>query len=149
MAFTFERVKKIREYETIYITKPDITDEKLTEVMNGIVDVIKQNGGDILKTTLMGKRKFFFEIKGNLRGIYVHTIFVGGNNLIAEFERRLRINEEVVRYQTIKLHDNIKDVEQRKAYYNSPEYEELMGVISKPTKEVKDDYDKFKPKGAL
>lgn len=147
MAFELNRINRIREYETIYITKSELTEEQMTELMGLIDQVITENNGTVLRTTLMGKRKLFYEIKGNLRGSYVHTVFLGDNKLVSEFERKLRINENVLRYQTLKQLDHVKDVEARKAYYHSPKFEEVVTIMTKPTKEVKDDYDKFRPKG--
>jgi len=147
MAFKLERIERIREYEIIYIMKPDLSDEEQKELVKKVEDIIVQNKGEVLRTTPMGKRKLFHETKGQLRGAFVHSVFVGNNKLVPELERKLRINENVIRYQTIKLVDYVKDIEARKAYYNSPKFEETAAVIAKPIKEVKDDYDKFKPRG--
>ena len=147
MAFKLERIERIREYEIIYIMKPDLSDEEQKELVKKVEDIIVQNKGEVLRTTPMGKRKLFHETKGQLRGAFVHSVFVGNNKLVPELERKLRINENVIRYQTIKLVDYVKDIEARKAYYNSPKFEETAAVITKPIKEVKDDYDKFKPRG--
>ncbi len=147
MAFELKRIERTREYEIIYIIKPDLSEDQITELTKKVDGIIAENGGEILRTTLMGKRKLFYEIKGNLRGIFVHSVFLGKNKLVPELERRLRISEDVVRYQTIKLEDHVRDVEGKKAYYKSQKFEDMLSIISKPTKEVKDDYDKFKPKG--
>ncbi len=147
MVFKLERIERIREYEIIYIMKPDLTDEEQKNLVKKVEDIIAENKGQLLKVTPMGKRKLFHETKGQLRGAFMHTIFLGNNKLVPELERRLRIDENVIRYQTIKLIDLVTDVEARKAYYNSQKFDEFAGIIAKPIKEVKDDYDKFKPRG--
>ena len=148
MVFELKRIESIREYEMVYITKPEISDEDLASVKELFENIVKDHKGDVLKTTVMGKRKLFYEVKGNLRGLFVHSVFTGNNKLISELERRLRINENVIRYQTIKLISYVKDVEARKEFYKSEQFEETNAVLTKAMKEVKDDYDKFKPKGA-
>jgi len=147
MVFKLERIEKVREYEIIYIMKPDLTDEDQKALVTKIEGIITKSQGQVLKTTSMGKRKLFHETKGQLRGSFVHSIFLGNNKLVPELERKLRINENVIRYQTIKLIDLVNDVEARKEYYSSSKFEEVSAVLAKPIKEVKDDYDKFKPRG--
>jgi small subunit ribosomal protein S6 len=147
MVFKLERIERIREYEIIYIMKPDLTDEEQKNLVTKIEEVIAENKGQLLKTTVMGKRKLFHETKGHLRGSFVHSVFLGNNELVPELERKLRIDENVIRYQTIKLVEFVSDIEARKEYYNSSKFEELATTIAKPIKEVKDEYDKFKPRG--
>ena len=147
MVFKLERIERIREYEIIYIMKPDLTDEEQKNLVKKVEDIIAENNGVLLRTTPMGKRKLFHETKGQLRGSFVHSVFLGNNKLVPELERKLRIDENVIRYQTIKLVDLVTDVEARKEFYNSPKFEETAAVIAKPIKEVKDDYDKFRPRG--
>ena len=147
MVFELKRIESIREYEMVYITKPEISDEDLATVKEVFENVVKDFKGEVFKTTVMGKRKLFYEVKGNLRGLFLHSVFTGNNKLISELERRLRISENVIRYQTIKLDSYVKDIEAKKAFYKSEKFEETTAVLTKAMKEVKDDYDKFKPKG--
>ena len=147
MVFKLERIEKVREYEIIYIMKPDLTDEDQKNLVAKIESIITDNSGQVLKTTSMGKRKLFHETKNQLRGSFVHSIFLGNNKLVPELERKLRIDENVIRYQTIKLIDLVTDIDARKEYYSSSKFEEVSAVLAKPIKEVKDDYDKFKPRG--
>ena len=147
MVFKLERIERIREYEIIYIMKPDLTDEEQKNLIKKVEDIIAENQGVLLRTTPMGKRKLFHETKGQLRGAFVHSVFLGNNKLVPELERRLRIDENIIRYQTVKLIDLVTDVEARKEYYNSPKFDEMAAIIAKPIKEVKDDYDKFRPRG--
>ncbi len=147
MVFKLDRIERIREYEMVFITKPEISDEELAKVKELFENVVKDHAGEVLKTTVMGKRKLFYEVKGTLRGLFLYSTFTGNNKLITELERRLRINENVIRYQTIKLDSYVKDIEAKRAFYKSEKFEDSTAVLTKAMKEVKDDYDKFKPQG--
>ncbi len=147
MVFKLERIERIREYEMVFVTKPEISDEDLSNLKELFKNVVMDHKGEVLKTTVMGKRKLFYEVKGNLRGLFIYSAFTGNNLLVSELERRLRINENVIRYQTIKLDDHVTDIEAKREFYKSSKFEETNAVLTKAMKEVKDDYDKFKPQG--
>ncbi len=104
----------LREYETIYILKPDITDENITQVNQRLMNVFDQDGGHVLKQNTWGKKKLAFEMRKQQKGIYVHLHYLGKPTMIKELERNLRMLEPVLAYQTIKLASDV-DVEQRLA----------------------------------
>lgn len=107
-------MQALREYETIYILKPDIADEAMSTVQERLTDVIDKQGAKILRFNVWGKKKLAFEIAKNPKGVYVQLSFLAGPSAIKEIERNLRLIEPVVRYQTIKIADAV-DVEKRLA----------------------------------
>jgi small subunit ribosomal protein S6 len=100
---TFPEGTKLREYETIFLLKPDLGDdavEKMKERMRGL---IHREGGKAIKFSIWGKKKAHYEIEKQTRAIYVYMHYLGGSPIVAELERNLRMFDDVVRYQTIKL----------------------------------------------
>ena len=96
-----------REYETIYILRPDISNDAAEKVIERAKDVIARLDGTLTKLDNWGKRKLAYPIQKNTRGIFVYLKYVGFNDLVAELERNLRLLDEVVRFQTVLLEEDV------------------------------------------
>ncbi len=96
-----------REYETIYILRPDVTAEDGERVANRIAETVARLSGKITKVDNWGKRRLAYTIEKHTRGIFVYVRYVGYNDLVAEIERNLRLFDNVVRFQTIVIGDMI------------------------------------------
>ena len=92
-----------RMYETIYIVKPDLNDEENKALTTRINEVIEKMNGDVRKLEDWGVRKLAYRINKVARGRYMYLRSDGDAALIAELERRLRLDDRVIRYQTVKL----------------------------------------------
>ena len=96
----------MRNYENLVIVKPTLTAEEIQASIQAIEEVITSNGGEIATTKAMGMRKLAYPINKNERGYY-HVIYYSiAPAAIAEIERRFRINEELLRFVTIKYDSN-------------------------------------------
>ena len=97
----------MKHYETIYILNPNLTDEDYREIINKINSLIENHKGVIVKTEEWGKQRLAYSIKKFYNGFYVLVDFCGGPGLPAEPGRNLKIDERILKYQTIKLADNV------------------------------------------
>lgn len=88
----------MREYEALFIVKPDLDEEATDAVIGRFEDLIKNGGGEILKTDKWGKRKLSYEIRGYREGVYVVLTFTGAPAVAQELERVFKITDEVIRY---------------------------------------------------
>ena len=96
----------MRNYENLVIVKPTLTAEEIQASVKAIEEVITSNGGEIATTDSMGMRKLAYPIDKNERG-YFHVIYYSvAPSAISEIERRFRINEELLRFVTIKYDTN-------------------------------------------
>jgi small subunit ribosomal protein S6 len=96
----------MRNYENLVIVKPTLTAEEIQASIKAIEEVITSNGGEIAATDAMGMRKLAYPINKNERGYY-HVIYYSiAPSSIAEIERRFRINEDLLRFVTIKYDTN-------------------------------------------
>jgi small subunit ribosomal protein S6 len=96
----------MRHYENLVIVKPTLTAEEIQSNISAIEEVITSNGGEIATTDSMGMRKLAYPINKNERG-YFHVIYYTvAPAAISEIERRFRINEELLRFVTIKYDTN-------------------------------------------
>ncbi|MDA7818142.1 30S ribosomal protein S6 [Sulfurimonas sp.] len=96
----------MRKYENLVIVKPTLTAEEIQASVKAIEEVITSNGGEITTTDTMGMRKLAYPIDKNERG-YFHVIYYTiAPSAINEIERRFRINEDLLRFVTIKYDTN-------------------------------------------
>ncbi len=98
----------MRKYETIFITRPDLGEEDLKGLTEKVQEVINGMNGECRRLEDWGLRKLAYPVKKCTRGRYYYMNFSGNSALIAELERRLRLDDKVIRYQSVKLD---KDVE--------------------------------------
>ncbi len=99
----------MRHYENLVIVKPTLTAEEIKRQLSNIEDIITSNGGDIVARDEMGMRKLAYPINKNERGFMYVIYFKMDPASIAEVERRYRINEELLRFVTIK-YDSKREV---------------------------------------
>lgn len=97
----------MREYETIYVIRPDLDDNKAAEFMLGKKDLIEKLGGKNLKVTALGRRKLAWETKKENRGIYVHHQFLGQPGIVKDFDRALSIDDTVLIRHSVIVKDNV------------------------------------------
>jgi small subunit ribosomal protein S6 len=96
----------MRNYENLVIVKPTLTAEEIQASVKAIEEIITSNGGEIATTDTMGMRKLAYPIEKNERG-YFHVIYYSvAPAAITEIERRFRINEDMLRFVTIKYDTN-------------------------------------------
>jgi small subunit ribosomal protein S6 len=96
----------MRNYENLVIVKPTLTAEEIQESLKAIQEVITSNGGEIATTDDMGMRKLAYPIDKNERGFFQVIYYSAEPSSISEIERRFRINEDLLRFVTIKYDTN-------------------------------------------
>ena len=95
----------MRKYETIFILQPELSEDEIKSVTAKAQDVISSYNGECLRMDDWGIRKLAYPIKKSARGRYYYLRFDGESALIAELERRLRLDEKVLRYQSVNITD--------------------------------------------
>jgi small subunit ribosomal protein S6 len=114
-------VAEQRSYEIVFIIDPDAEDAEVMRLTEAAQKIITDQGGNIVKTEMMGKRRLAYEINHKREGIYVLLEVEGSGREIAEFERRMRVNDRVLRYMTVRVDEyrrraqKLKDRRARKA----------------------------------
>jgi len=95
----------MRQYETIYILKPSLPDEVYEEVIGKFNAIIEKNQGVMIKMDKWGERTLAYELKKFNKGFYVLLEYCGDAILPKELERLFRLDDKVLKYQTVKLSD--------------------------------------------
>jgi small subunit ribosomal protein S6 len=110
-----------RTYEVIFIVNPEVADDEVMKLSEGVQKIITGQGGSITKNEVMGKRQLAYEINHKKDGTYVLLEVEGSGAEIAEVERRMRVNDQILRYMTIRVDEDrrravkLKDRRARKA----------------------------------
>ncbi len=91
----------MNNYETIFLIKDDITEERKNTVIEEIRNYLTNNG-KILKENHLGKRKLAYEIRKYQYAYYVLIDFSGEPNIILELESKYRINESILKFIVIR-----------------------------------------------
>jgi len=89
-------------YESIFILRSTLNDEDVQKTVNKIEGVVKQ-GGELITTENWGKKRLAYEVMKEKKGIYVLLRFRAKGNLVAEIERNYRIDDNVIKFLTVKL----------------------------------------------
>ena len=96
-----------REYETIYILRPNTPNEGVAEVNTRIKGVIESMGGKVIKVDNWGKRRLAYEVAKERKGIYLYWLYLANSGVVEEAERNLRMLDNVIRYLTVKVDENV------------------------------------------
>jgi len=103
----------LREYEFVYVIQPDATAEREAEIHQRIDQVVSDHKGRLLLRDDWGKRRLAYEIKKFQKGHYFQVNFLGLGKEIAEIERLMRIDADVLRYLSVQANDDVRDIETR------------------------------------
>src|SRR3954467_10960332 len=98
---------KLREYETIFLVRPDLAEDLVDKIVERMRGIVHRDGGKVIKVENWGKKKAAYEVKKNLRAVYLRFLYLGSTRMVAEFERNLRMTDDVLKYQSVKIADNI------------------------------------------
>ena len=89
-------------YETMYILRPDIAEDEVTNHIDKYNKLLEESGGTIIDSQMRGKRRLAYQIAKHREGIYVQLSHQGDGQHIFKIEKAMRLSEDVIRYMTVK-----------------------------------------------
>ena len=95
----------LREYETIYVLKPDIDRDGAAKVATRVEEVVVREGGKLTRVETWGRRLLAYPVQKHRRGVYVYLKYVGLGGIVSELERNLKLQDAIIKFQTVKLQD--------------------------------------------
>lgn len=98
----------MRTYETVLLIHPDAVGDPYAAVLEKFKRILTEQGANILKVEEWGTRKLAYAVKKQGRGTYVLIAFEADPHIITEFERRLRIDETIIKFQTVYLEKGLE-----------------------------------------
>jgi small subunit ribosomal protein S6 len=91
----------VTKYETTFILEPGLDEARVNEEIERVSQWIRERGGEVLEVQRWGKRRLSYEIRHKRDGIYTLILYQGGGAMVKEVERRMRLNESVMRVLTV------------------------------------------------
>jgi small subunit ribosomal protein S6 len=99
----------------MYIVDPETPTEKLEKLNTAVGKLIEKEGGTVVRMDDGGKRTLAYPIKKKTEGYYMLFEIEGSGQEIAELERRMRVNDMIIRYITVRVDEDRKKAEKVKA----------------------------------
>ncbi|HSS21400.1 MAG TPA: 30S ribosomal protein S6 [Pyrinomonadaceae bacterium] len=104
-----------RQYEVVFIVDPTADDEEVAKLTDGFKQIVTDQGGSITKSESMGRRQLAYEIMHKTEGSFWLLEIEGSGREIAELERRMRVNDRIIRYITVRVDEDRRRAEKFKA----------------------------------
>ena len=94
----------MNKYETVVIINPNVDEEGVKALVSKYEKVINKEG-KVEKTDIKEKKALAYEVKKNKEGIFVVFNYEANPTLISEFERQMRIEDDIIKYMTINVNE--------------------------------------------
>ena len=98
-----ERLRHMALYEHVFLARQDLAQAQVDVLAANATSIIETNGGKVIKTETWGLRTLAYKIAKNRKAHYVMLEFEAPGTVVAELERQTQINEDVIRYMSIKV----------------------------------------------
>ena len=98
-----------REYETVFILDPGLEEPKVNEEVERAAALIRDHGGTVDEVERWGRRRLAYEIGRKRDGVYTLLRYHAEGPAVKELERRLRLNESVLRALTVVVDPRYKE----------------------------------------
>jgi small subunit ribosomal protein S6 len=104
-----------RQYELVYLLSPDAGEQAVKDLHAQVEATVSRFGGELVKTDEWGRRKLAYAIGPHKEGIYILQVVEGSGELMKELERRLRVNEQVLRYLVVRVDEELRAAERARS----------------------------------
>jgi small subunit ribosomal protein S6 len=105
----------MRKYEVMFIIRPDVPEEDVDKVITQMESAVTQTGGKIEKVDKMGRRRLAYRVARCREGLYVLFTLEGSGDTTKELERRLKVNDAVIKFLTVRIDEELERAEKWKA----------------------------------
>ena len=103
-----------RQYEVVFIVDPGADADEVTRLTENHKQIVTDQGGTVTKEESWGKRPLAYEILHHTDGTFVLLEIEGSGREIAELERRMRVNDRIIRYLTVRVDEDRRRAEKFK-----------------------------------
>lgn len=96
-------------YETVFIARPDISSKDVDDLVAQFSGILKDKGGNVVKTEYWGLRNLAYRVNKNRRGHYALLGVDAPADALKEMERNIRLSPDVLRYMSVKVDEISKE----------------------------------------
>jgi small subunit ribosomal protein S6 len=100
-----------RQYELVYIVKPDASDQEVADLHTQVEQIVQRFNATLDKTENWGRRKLAYEIGHHREGTYVVETISGSGDVMKEIDRRLRVTDQVIRHLIVRVDEELRVAE--------------------------------------
>jgi small subunit ribosomal protein S6 len=123
----------MRIYENLFIVKPDATEEEIDGLVDQMSKHVTNAGGTIDKVDKWGKRRLAYKVEKNREGHYVLMQFSAEPVVVKEFERRLRVQDSVIKFLTVRIDETLKRLDKRKKEREKRAHRRPQAAVPQPS----------------
>jgi small subunit ribosomal protein S6 len=95
----------MNKYESVLIARQDLGTSQVSSLVDSLKQVVAAQGGEVVRVDNWGLKNLAYRIKKNRKGHYVLMNISAPAQAIAEYERIMRVNEDIIRYMTVKVEE--------------------------------------------
>lgn len=96
----------MKQYETIFIVHPNLNDEECKEVIKKFGGLLERYKGVLVKVEEWGNQRLAYRVKKSDRGHFVLMSYCADPGLIPDFERDMKLDDRILKYQSVKISDH-------------------------------------------
>ena len=104
----------MRIYEELFIVRPDSPEEEIDKLIEQLTHLIASQGGNVEKADKWGIRKLAYRVQKRAEGFYILLVFHAQPTTVIELERRLRVSDMVMKFQSVRIDEKLKKIAKRK-----------------------------------
>ena len=104
-----------RTYEILFIADPNLGEPEVDALTAHVQSYVEKEGGKVEKVEKWGKKRLAYLVKRHREGSYVLLVAAGGPDMMKEVERRIRVTDGVIKFMTVRVDEDLKKAERRKA----------------------------------
>ena len=93
----------MRDYELVYIIRPTVDEEGVTNVVENVSGLVKAGDGEVTSVDVWGRRTLAYPINNHREGVYVLSRVKMPPSALTELERNLKLSEEIIRYLLVRV----------------------------------------------
>src|SRR5688572_8408123 len=121
-----------RVYEVVFIADPNLGEAELDALVAQVQGYIEKEGGRIQRVEKWGKKRLAYVVKKQREGYYNLLVVEAGAALVKEVERRLRVTDGVLRFITVRVDEELRKADRRKAQRTAEEAKRKTRASSRP-----------------
>jgi len=120
-----------RVYELVFIADPGLGEPEVDALAAQVQGFVEKEGGRVSKLEKWGKKRLAYTVKRHREGSYVLLVVEGGAALIKEVERRIRVTDGIIRFLTVRVDEDLRKAEGRKARRTAEEAKRRVRLESR------------------